>query len=131
MDMANWQTVREYIAGNYTIKEDTGDLLTLGFTLQNGRTHMVLVGLLGNDIVGEWASIEAPIGKVNEVDLNAALASVSEKVVGGLSATGEWLVVRDTFPLADLSVGELEMPLQLVLTIADELEGNLLGVDNF
>lgn len=129
--MASWQKVREHIAGNYTITEDKGDMLALSFNLANGRTHTVLVELLGNETVGEWGSVQAPIGRVAEVNLAAALEAVSGKICGGLSATGEWLVVRDTFPLGDLSVEELEMPLHLVLGIADELEANLLGVDVF
>lgn len=129
--MASWQKVREHIAGNYTINEDKGELLALNFNMENGRTHVVLVSLAGNDVVGEWGVVEAPIGKVEEVDINAALNAISGKIVGGLSRSGDWLVVRDTFPLADLSVEELEMPMHLVLGIADELEASLVGADNF
>lgn len=129
--MATWQTVREYIAGNYKIADDSGNLVRLDFTLSDERSHTVFLSMIGNETVGEWCAVEAPIGKIADIDLSAALEAIEGRLCGGLSRVDEWLVVRDTFPLADLSIDELELPLHIVMNIADELEKTLLGVDAF
>lgn len=129
--MATWHSVREYISDNYKVADDKGTLMRLDFALADGRTHGVFLSSIGNDTVGEWCAVEAPVGRIADIDLPAALEEIEGRLCGGLSRVDEWLVVRDTFPIADLSIEELELPLHVVMGVADDLEQTLLGVDAF
>lgn len=75
------------------------------------------------------ANVEAPIGRIDEVDLRRALDEVAPLTCGGLSRIDDFLTLRDSFPLEDLSANELEMPLQLIVATANRLEQKLVGAD--
>lgn len=129
--MANWQSVRDHLRANYKIEEENDALVKLQFGWDDGRSHLVLVAQTGNDRVGEWVRVESPIGTWSDVHLPKALELIEDTVCGGLGKVGEFVTLRDSFPIADLSTDELEQPIHLIVGMADDLEQKLVGVDRF
>lgn len=132
--MANWNQVRDFIHATYASVEDKQDLLVVNLVSGDAsRKHLVMVSPTGNDTVGEWVVVEAPIGKLADLDVGKALAMIEEEslVCGGLGKVGDFLTLRDTFPIADLSAEELSMPIDLIVGSADRFEEVLVGADVF
>ena len=77
-------------------------------------------------------SIVSPFGKVGEVGLEQACrALMGVGFVGGIHILGNYLFVRHTVPLTDATTEQLEWPVKLVATIADQLERKFSGDDSF
>lgn len=129
--MADWQSVREHLRSNFKIEEVNDSLLKLLFTFEDGRSQFVFVTRTGNDAWGEWVRVEAPIGSWADVHLPKALELIEDAVCGGLGRVAEFVTIRDSFPIDDLSIEELEKPMMLVAAIGDDLESKLVGGDRF
>ncbi len=129
--MATWGDVKQYLFDKYKIKSESPDgrVLTLLFETNGGRSQHVFVSLTGNDQIGQWARVESVIGQRDDVDIDRVLEASSDYVCGGVGIIDDFVTLRDSFPLADLQTSELEDPLRLVLTSADQLEQALVGVD--
>lgn len=93
------------------------------YNLQNGRSQVVMVSVIGDQTVGEWACIESPVGVINDIDV-VDLLQVARQITfcGGIVANGGLLLLRDTFPLDDLQEVEILKPFGAVTTFADILE---------
>jgi len=129
--VASWDQVKSYIGANYTIASDDGNLIKLVFELEGGRTQMVLVTYNATHAGIEFAMISSPIAEVGTVDLVPLLREASERVVGGVVAYGNNLMLRHAVPLADLDASDFDTPLQLVTAAADSIEAKFLGTDEF
>jgi hypothetical protein len=79
----------------------------------------------------EWVQIESPFGRLDSVDLRGAVEATRETVCGGIGAMGELATVRHAMPLLNLDINELERPLILVTSTADNLERQFQGGDAF
>lgn len=129
--MADWQTVKEHLINNFNVKEEGESLLSVTFSFDDGRSQLVLVSLVGNEVWGEWVRVESPIGSWADVHLPKALELIQDTVCGGLGRVAEFVTLRDSFPIEDLSIGELEKPMKLIVGMADDLEKQLVAVDRF
>lgn len=129
--MATWDELRAYIGLSYKVAEDGGELLKLLFTLDDGRSQLVLVAR--NDTGGgiAFATIASPFATVGQIDPLPVLTELSEYVVGGAVIYGDLWMVRHSVPLQNLDTNEFEAPLQLVLNTADALEKKYVGIDKF
>lgn len=130
--MASWGALNVYIHSNYKVADENPSLIKLIFEMPNGRSQMVLVGrstLL--DGLEEWAVIESPFGRIDDVDVKAAIREVSDNVCGGIASSGDFVTFRHSVPLANLDPNEFERPLQLVTGTADRLESQFSGGDFF
>jgi hypothetical protein len=129
--MASWQQLKQHIYQNYVISQDIEVGLQLEFDSGSGRTQLVFVThqrLM--DGTEDWITIESPVGKLAEVDLQRALVETGKLVCGGLGAAfgdSEILALRHAVPLENLDVNEFERPFQLVVGTADDLEMMLTG----
>ena len=131
--VATWQDVKDYITSNYEISQDIGRGLKLEFRYAGGRSQMVFVThfVLENGRE-DWVIVESPFGEFGKVDLGKALNAVADMVCGGMGLMmGRYVTLRDAVPLENLDVNELERPLHLVMSSADELEAALTGRDEF
>lgn len=130
--MATWSALTEYVRANYKISEETPNSLKLIFDLGNLRSQVVFLwrmSLLDN--TEEWVQIESPFGRLGSVDLNGAVRALDETVCGGIGVMGEFVTVRHAAPLLNLDINELERPLVLVTAMADNLERQFQGGDDF
>lgn len=122
--MATWPQLREYINNRYHVFYVTKyGQLAMSFDLGGGRSQKVLVYQATDETNGkEWAKIESAVGEIDEVDLPRLLEVMRYQVVGGLAKNDDYVTVRHSVPLADMSVEEFEEPLAAVVTTADHLE---------
>jgi hypothetical protein len=72
-----------------------------------------------------------PFGRLDSVNLRGAVEALGETVCGGIGAWGEFVTVRHAAPLLNLDINELERPLFLVTSTADDLEHKFQSGDNF
>lgn len=131
--MATWNDLRQYVETRYHVGYVTEyGQLCLRFDLPNGRRQSVMVSPSVDGSNGdEWAKIESVIARVDEVDLHALLELIRYQLVGGLAKNDDFVTVRHSIPLADMSVDEFEGPLGAVLETADYLEQSTMRVDRF
>jgi hypothetical protein len=130
--MATWDQFHQLITSNFQVQEDKGDVLTLVFDLKGGRSQLVILQKQGFEASdSDWATISSPVGEAASVNLTLALMKAHEYVVGGLTIDGDYLVVRHALPLANLDANEIDEPLRVVCMVADQLEAELVGGDDF
>lgn len=134
--MANWQDLKQYISNTYKVGHDGGGFLILYFDLDGGRSQGVFVNhstLQGGQ--EDWAIVESPIGKVEDLSLTQVVREAGSMVCGGVGMMehddATWVTLRHAIPLANLDVNEFDRPMNLVVTSADRLERMLTGGDSF
>jgi len=114
------------------IAESDERRIKLVFETNSLRSQVVMIWYLTlNDGKEDWVQIESPFGELGSVDLTAALQAISTTVCGGLALVGNLVTFRHSLPLENLNINELESPLALVTTTADQLERALTGGDRF
>jgi hypothetical protein len=136
--VATWDDVLTYVRRNYTIQEeirnDDGAVMGLRmvFSLSDLRSQLVFLwhNKLG-DGTESWVQITSPFAKAAEVNLSEVLDVVGGYVCGGVAKYDELLILQHAAPLLNLDINELERPLQLVLSTADNLERRFAGGDAF
>jgi hypothetical protein len=130
--MATWNDVRKYLQANYKVQEDdSGKMIRLLFNTGNGRSHQVVVTSGGNNGTGEMASIYAPIGQIKKVELKKVCEEVFDNVLGGICILNDLVLYKHAVPLENLDANELTVPLEFICGIADKLEQEFTGGDNF
>ncbi|MCD2187869.1 hypothetical protein [Actinomycetospora soli] len=131
--MATWDQLRAYVHGNYTVSGVTqhGQLI-LRFDLPNGRSQSVLISRAVDGTNGrEWAKVESVVGEMTAVDLPALFELIRYQVVGALAKNDDYVTVRHSILLEDMSPDEFEEPLAAVLETADYLESRVSGQDRW
>lgn len=136
--MATWDDVLTYVRRNYKIQEEIRDDdgvvigLRMVFSLSDLRSQLVFLwhNRLG-DGSESWVQITSPFARAADVTLTEVLDAVGGYVCGGVAKQEELLVLQHAAPLLNLDINELERPLQLVLSTADQLERRFAGGDAF
>lgn len=130
--MTTWNDLVVYIKRNYKVNSEEPGLLSMTFETQDMRSQTALVTLqaIGSNNE-EWVTIESAVGEIGKVDLERLIREVGTYVCGGVAASGEYVVLRHSAPIADMNTDEFENPLALVTLTADQLEKALVGVDAF
>lgn len=130
--MATWDQFHQLIASNYRIQDDRGDMLTLVFEVNGGRSQIVVLAHQGfSASQGDWVTISSPIGQAAGINLTLALMKADEYVVGGLTIDGDFLIARHAVPLANLDANEIDEPMRALCMMADQLEAALVGGDDY
>jgi hypothetical protein len=127
--MASWADLRQYIQANYKISEDQDTMLHMVFNSRDGRSQIVTVSYARLNNEEDWVKVDSPIGKFDEVNLSEAVRRAGGLTCGAISSIGDWVTLRDSFPLENLDINEFEAPLGLITGTADELERDLVGGD--
>ena len=130
--MATWNDVISYLNANYKCKQESPELLSLLFKTGNDRSQVVWVELGGNDKIGQFAHVSSSVGDVKNLNkLEAYCRAAKDYVLGGIVIEGDLIMLRDSFPLLNLDVNEMEAPLHVILGAADQLEAQITGGDSF
>lgn len=130
--MATWKDLSEYIHANYKVAESDDSKMKLVFETGSLRSQVLWIWYLTlNEGREHWIQIESPFGELGKVDLNQALQAVGSTVCGGLALVSNLVTFRHSVPLENLNINEIEAPLALVTTTADQLERALTGGDRF
>ena len=130
--MATWNDIVSYLNANYKCKQESTTMLSLVFDTGNDRSHVVFVELAGNDKIGEFAKVSAVVGTSKEFNkLEAFCRAATPYVTGGIVIEGDVILLRDTFPLLNLDINELEAPLEVIIFAADRIESEITGGDDY
>ena len=130
--MATWSALKEYVRSHYKISDEKPDSLKLVFDVGELRSQVVFlwrISLLDGE--EDWVQIESPFGRLDAINLRAAIDSMGKVVCGGIAGLGELVTVRHSVPLLNLDINEFERPLILVTNTADRLERQFQGGDEF
>ena len=129
--MATWNELVGFLATNYKCTIN-GNSVSLPYSFPDGRTQDVFVNLNGNEHQGEWVYVTSAIAELIHVGKLEAICRVAtSRICGGVVIDGNFIVLRDAMPLANLDESEIKGLLATVVAIADELEQMLTGADNF
>jgi hypothetical protein len=121
--MATWAEVKKYVTSKYTINDSSADLIQMTFSDGNGRSQMVFVG--GDDTV---VFIKSPFAKIGEVQPGKIFENTG---IFGVTVVGELYCLTHTMLTPTLDALELDVPLALLVTEADQLEKALGLGDKF
>lgn len=130
--MATWNDVVSYLNANFKCKQESDSMVSLLFGMPGNRSQIVWVERAGNDQVGEWASISSAVGSAKDTKKLANLCREAKRIVlGGIVIDGDFIMIRDSFPLINLDINELEVPLRVIVGAADVLESKITGGDDY
>jgi hypothetical protein len=129
--VATWSELKSFIRENLPVQEEKDALISVVVPAGKDRTQLVLIGLGGNDSVGDWANIISPVGPLSAKNLEYVCREASKRVCGGIIVMGDRICVQDSFPLANLDINEFMAPLILVAGAADTFESKLTGDDRY
>jgi hypothetical protein len=139
--MATWEQVKAFIYTIRTVEGDTGDALKMTVGGDNGRSQLLFVARRETSMdLGpagvyeeEWAVLQSPICRTDEVEAARVLEQTAGMVCGGLGllqlADGVYIALRHAVPLKNLDSSEIEGPMLIIAAEADQLEATVLGVD--
>lgn len=125
LSVATWQQVKSYIYANYQVSSDSGDNMSLNFDTGAGRSQMIFIGYLD---VGEFSSVlfSSPFAKWGQVPADRILRA-TEQVHASIRSIGDFIVVSHSQLLASIDESEIDWPITLMVSQADDLE-RILGV---
>ena len=130
--MATWNDVVAHLNSKYKCKNQSETLIGLNFTMPENRSQIVWVETRGDEGFGEWVIISSAVAGVDQVkNLEKICRAVNNSFIGGAVIEGDYILIRDAFPLANLDVNELEQPLHLITLTAEVIEKNITGGDKF
>jgi hypothetical protein len=130
--MATWPALTEYVRSHYKVSDEKPRSMKLIFDVGDLRSQVVFLWRMSL-LEGEedWVQIESPFGRLDSINLRAAIDSMGNTVCGGIASLNEFVTVRHSVPLLNLDINEFERPLFLVTGTADRLERQFKGGDEF
>ena len=123
--MATQAQVRQFIEYNYNYEVLESGLLKMLFSGEDGRTQLIFVAI--NDLN---IQISSPFAKTEDVTPKQALEA-NTKYSLGMQLFGELFVVKHYVELSDIDESEIRENFNLIASVADDLEKELVGSDNW
>lgn len=123
--MATQQQAIDFLKSKYTVEDLGDDFYKLEFSLDDGRSQVVLIRF--NEF---WMIMSSAFATIDDLTPKQALEAASDKICG-IQLLGETYFVRNVLPIADLDESELQAGMDLVLLVADSLEEKYIKTDNF
>jgi len=129
--MATWREVENYLTSNYQLEKLGPELLSLVFSVGNGRSQIVFVeGVALDDPENAIVSFASPFAKVDQITPQQLVNCMKDNTAIGVAVLADMYMLKNVAPLQNLDANEIEWPLSFVTGFADELERSLgLGDD--
>lgn len=127
--MATIEEFNSCVRAAFNVQKEVDGAMFCVVNTPGGRSQLVSVQVLGSPGTGYWAAIESPIGSIRQIDIVKLLQVARGSVVGGIVADGDALILRDTFPIANLDLNELVQPFIAITAVADKMEQMFTGTD--
>jgi len=128
--MATWNDLEKYINSTFDVYKDApAGMVGIVFPVGN-RSQLVFIHRTGNELLGEWATIISPIGKVSAAKLKEVTTEAYDLVCGGIVMLRDLVCLSHSVPLADLDINEFTVPLVAITVSADALEQKFTGRDD-
>lgn len=133
--MPTWAEVQEYARSKYNLAEDHEYHFSLVFVYgDSGRAQKVLIRRF-TAFNQEWIDFSSACCQKDEMHPIVALKKNADFAVGNLCLDGpegqELYIFRYSVPLATMDMEEFELPLHVVASTADQLEGQFAAGDRF
>ncbi len=122
--MATKDQAIAYISRKWNSEIEPGHF-RIGFRVDNGRTQLIFVKVNDEDII-----IYSIFANWNDIPAKRALEAAESKELG-ICKIKDFYAVKHNLPLALLDFEELENSFGLTATVADELEIELVGGDEY
>ncbi len=132
--MPSWTEVREYARSQYTLMEDSDQMLKLAFTFEgeDGDERMQAIIVSRFEAMGrEWCDFRSACCEVAQMDPAIALEKNAEFALGALQISDGLYIFRYSTQLETMDVEEFEIPLRMIARTADEIEREFAGGDQF
>jgi len=132
--MATWDQIKQALAASGLNFQDNGDHIMSGFVFEDGRSQALRLAHRSLAIGIETITVASPIGRYDANKVKSLLIEASELPFGiAVEAFDgdEFFVVLAGVPIADLDLPELTFYLEAVPLVADGLEQEYFGADNF
>lgn len=123
--MATKQQAIDFLKSKYKVDDLGDDFFRLEFSLEEGRSQLVVVRFNDN-----WMIMGSAFATTEDMTPKQALEAASDWICG-IQLVGETYFVRHVAPIADLDESEMQNGMELVLNIADSLEQKYLKTDDF
>ena len=126
--MATKADVIAYIRKNYRVREHEDGGLDLVFEVDDGRSHMVLVGW--NDEEGTFTEFFGVVCEWSEEAAGKAVAAGAD-LIFGIRKQGNRVVVCDYQLTETIDEEEIDTTLRGIAHVADEIELKVTGGDEW
>ena len=127
--MATWQQVKNYIYQNYQVSGDNGTFLSLIFETGGARSQLIHVGHID---AGEMSAVmfSSPFAEKARVSADRVL-NATEVIPAAIKSLGDFYAVSHSQLLSTIDEPEIDVPIMLVTSYADQLEQHLGLGDKF
>lgn len=129
--MPTWHELREHARTKYQLNKVEDDWFSLVWAYEAERSQQIVVRRY--EAFGqEWIEFRSYVCKGDEMSPKAALRKNSDLDLGALAldSDGDYALVHRA-PIATLDPDEFALPLQVLATVADELEKEFSAGDDF
>jgi hypothetical protein len=128
--VTTWAALQSYVRANYKVVSEREGQLAVLLELDGMRSQQASIDL---EVLGdrEWVCIASGIGLVGEIDVTRALEVIDSRIFGAIGRAGQFYTVKHSALLSDMNAEELDYPLVLTLSLADEIESKLGLGDRF
>lgn len=123
--MATKQQAIDFMHSKYKSEPISDDMYKMLFTLESGRSQLIFVEFNDN-----WIMFSAKFASTDDLTPKQALEAAKAWICG-IQLIGEGYFVRNVIPLENLDESEFEDSLNLVMNIADTLEEQHVGGDDY
>ena len=132
--MATWEDVKQALVAKGMQFDDYGQSISIGFSLENGRTQMVGIEhrIIADSI--DTVAFLTPIGKYDSRKAEELLKEAAGLPFGIAvqSAEGhDFFILQAGTPLDDFDGSELDFYLSGIAMVADSLEAAIFHTDTF
>lgn len=129
--MARWSEVKRYLRNNYKISDQKQDWLKLEFETNGDRSQLLFVEKKESNKGIEWIEISSPIGVVDQYEIPDILEDNVVEFGEVVMENDGLLLLRHAIKAEKLSNNELELTMSYITEIADSIEEQFIGGDEY
>ena len=130
-DVATWVDLVRFVDHTYKYELLSNELLKLVFNVSNLRSQVVFIEHAFNESQSEWCKVSSPIGKLDPSQIVYAARRLGGMRLGGLTMEDDVVYVTTSMPLLNIDANEITDSIEGVVNIADKLESDILGTDEY
>jgi hypothetical protein len=123
--MTTQNEILGFLKSNYNVQSVDGSTATLLVEWNDGRSQLVFV-TIGEAVV----TIASPAARVSDVNLENFVKVVSQTTPYGVRIIGDFVTVANAGLTDTTDALELAVPINLIASVADELEKRVSGGDS-
>ena len=129
--MPSWEEIQEHVRNKYKLDDDEPNYFSLVWDYGNGRSQKVFVRRF-NAFDMDWLEFRSAACPGDAMPHKVALRKNEELALGALALDSDNdYVVLYSAPLPTMDPDEFELPLRVVARIADDIEEQYTGEDDF